>query len=104
MPSTTRVVLRLFSSKKEVDDPWPLHLLGEVRMDPDPEEGVGEEGGEWGRTKGTAARTTRRRGTPRWPSSPFLGEGDEGAWFPPLLSLGDVMLDPDPDQLYSTNK
>ena len=25
-------------------------------------------------------------------------------WPPPLLSLGDDMLDPDPDQLYNKNK
>ena len=25
-------------------------------------------------------------------------------WPPSLLSLGDVMLDPDPDHLYNTNK
>ena len=25
-------------------------------------------------------------------------------WPPPFLSLGEVMLDPDPDQLYNTDK
>ena len=70
-------------------------------MDLDPDREVGaekENGGE----RGTSARTTWRRGTPRAPSS----EGGETKepWSPPLLSLGDVMLNPDPDQLHSANK
>ena len=34
----------------------------------------------------------------------FEGGETKEPWPPPLLSLGDVMLDPDPGQLYSANK
>ena len=55
-----------------MEEPWPLPILGKVRMSPGPEGGVGEEGGKWGEgTKETAARTVRRRGTPCGPSSHF---------------------------------
>ena len=37
-----------FSLEKEVEEPWPLLLPGDVMIDPDPEGGVGDEGGELG--------------------------------------------------------
>ena len=64
-----------------MEEPWPLPLLslGDVVIDPDPEGGVGEEGGEWG------GRGERRRGRRQGEERRavhcllFLGEGGGGA-------------------------
>ena len=74
-------------------------------MDLDPEGGVGEERGEWG---GRGERRQGRRGgeEPRALLRLLFFEGEETKepWPPSLLSLGDVLLNPDPDQLHCKNK
>ena len=73
-------------------------------MDPDPgrrtEEGEG--GVRWNKANGDA-NGAKETNAASFVSSSSEEETEE-PWPPPLLSLGDVMLDPDPDQLHSTNK
>ena len=67
--------------EKEMKEPWHLPLLVSLEddmMDPDPEGGVGGEGGEWGvrREQRSRQRRDEHRAVHRLL---FLGEGDEGA-------------------------
>ena len=82
-----------FSSEKETKEPWPPPLLslGDDMLNPDPEGGVGQEGGEW-RGRQREPQHGQRRGGERCAIHRlfFLREGDEGALASSsLVSLGD---------------
>ena len=74
-------------------------------MDPNPDpERRGEqetEGGVRGNKGNGDADGAKEKNVASFVSSSFEEETKE-PWSPPLLSLGDVMLNPDPDQLHST--
>ena len=76
-----------FSLEKQAEEPWPLPLLGEARMDPELEEGVGKEGGEWVNKGNSDEYDTEERRVARFSVPCFSEKEGEEPWPPPLLFL-----------------
>ena len=92
-----------FSSEKKVKESCPVSIPGEVRIDPGKgsRRGRRQIGGDGGKD---SESDTEEKNVER--SFVFFSSEEETKepWLPLLLSLGDIMLHPDPDQLHNTNK